>query len=104
VFVVWPVARLGMRALEQWDGLGTVSFVGLTNYAALPLDPQFGPEVAHSALWLVVTLVVPTAAGLGGAELDLDEIAAHPYAPTNYLPLVRSGWERRDPTIESETH
>lgn len=30
-----------------------------------------------------------------GTDLNYDEIAEHPYNPNNYLPLFRSGWERR---------
>lgn len=45
----------------------------------------------------------PTRPGLG-LELDLEEIARHPYEQAAYLPLFRSGWERRDPVIEAETH
>lgn len=30
-----------------------------------------------------------------GTDLNYDEIAKHPYNPNNYLPLFRSGWERR---------
>ena len=36
----------------------------------------------------------PTAPGLG-ADLNLDEIARHPYQQGNFLPLFRTGWERR---------
>lgn len=46
---------------------------------------------------------IPERPGLG-LTLDLEEIAAHPYQQSAYLPLFRPGWERRDPTIESETH
>ena len=30
-----------------------------------------------------------------GSDLNYDEIAQHPYNPNNFLPLFRSGWERR---------
>ncbi|MDQ2996692.1 MAG: mandelate racemase/muconate lactonizing enzyme family protein [Chloroflexota bacterium] len=30
-----------------------------------------------------------------GAELNMDEIARHPYNPGNWLPLFKSGWEQR---------
>ena len=30
-----------------------------------------------------------------GADLNYEEIAKHPYNPSNFLPLFRSGWERR---------
>jgi galactonate dehydratase len=48
-------------------------------------------------------LAIPAAAGLGGITLERAEIALHPYAPTNYIPLFRAGWERRDPAVEGET-
>jgi len=32
-----------------------------------------------------------------GTDLNYDEIAQHPYNPNNFLPLFRSGWERRKP-------
>ncbi len=32
-----------------------------------------------------------------GADLNYDEITKHPYNPDNFLPLFRSGWERRKP-------
>jgi galactonate dehydratase len=32
-----------------------------------------------------------------GADLNYDLIAEHPYEPGNYLPLFRSGWEKRRP-------
>jgi galactonate dehydratase len=32
-----------------------------------------------------------------GTDLNYDEIPKHPYNPNNYLPLFRSGWEKRQP-------
>jgi galactonate dehydratase len=32
-----------------------------------------------------------------GTDLNYEEIRKHPYNPNNYLPLFRSGWERRQP-------
>ena len=37
---------------------------------------------------------IPTSPGLG-IDLNIEEIQKHPYAPTNYLPLFRDGWELR---------
>jgi len=37
---------------------------------------------------------VPETPGIG-TELNLDEIARHPYRQENYLPLFKPGWERR---------
>ena len=30
-----------------------------------------------------------------GTDLNYEEIAQHPYDPNNFLPLFRTGWERR---------
>ena len=34
-----------------------------------------------------------------GTDLNYDEIANYPYNPNNYLPLFRTGWERRKPVM-----
>ena len=33
-----------------------------------------------------------------GCDLNYEEIAKHPYSPENFLPLFRSGWEKREGT------
>jgi galactonate dehydratase len=40
----------------------------------------------------------PDRPGLG-AELNLEEVRRHPYNPNNFLPLFRSGWERREGNV-----
>jgi len=37
---------------------------------------------------------IPDRPGLG-IDLNIEEIARHPYSPENYLPLFKPGWERR---------
>jgi len=63
-FVLWPLARTGMLAVEQWDGYSAPSFVGFDNLASLWADPGFPAELQHSLIWLVVTLTVPVGLGL----------------------------------------
>jgi hypothetical protein len=48
-------------------------------------------------------IAFPERPGLG-LTLDLEEIARHPYQQTVYLPVLRAGWERRDPNVAAETH
>lgn len=43
------------------------------------------------------TLEIPTGPGLG-VDLNLDEIARHPYQPGNYLPLFNNDWHKREGT------
>lgn len=64
VFVLWPLARLAYLSLQQWDGLTTPSFVGLSNYATIVADPGFGPELRHTLIWLAVSLAVPAMIGM----------------------------------------
>jgi galactonate dehydratase len=37
---------------------------------------------------------IPDRPGLG-IDLNVEEIARHPYQPGNHLPLFQPGWERR---------
>jgi galactonate dehydratase len=37
---------------------------------------------------------IPDRPGLG-VDLNIEEIAKHPYQPEYYLPLFKPGWERR---------
>jgi galactonate dehydratase len=41
------------------------------------------------------TLEIPMSPGLG-VDLNLDEIAKHPYQPGNYLPLFNNDWHKRE--------
>lgn len=36
-----------------------------------------------------------------GMDLDLEEMARHPYQQQNYLPLFRPGWERREGAVSN---
>jgi galactonate dehydratase len=41
-------------------------------------------------------ITIPDRPGLG-IDLNLEEIAKHPYRQENYLPLFKPGWEKREP-------
>jgi raffinose/stachyose/melibiose transport system permease protein len=87
VFVLWPILRLAMLSLEQWDGFTAPSFVGLDNYAAVWSDPGFFQELAHSLLWLGVTLTVPVMLGLALALL-LRTVPSRPRTVLRALLLI----------------
>lgn len=86
-FVLWPLDRVLALSLVRWDGIGAAIPVGLGNYAALWADPGFVDELAHSATWLAVTLIVPVVAGLALALL-LDATPALLRGPLRALLLV----------------
>lgn len=69
VFILWPLLRVVWLSFQQWDGYGTPTFTGLSNYGALFTDPGFGAELRHSLIWLAATLAVPMLIGLGLALL-----------------------------------
>ncbi|HEY8282931.1 MAG TPA: ABC transporter permease subunit [Chloroflexota bacterium] len=69
LFVLWPLARLVILSLQQWDGYTSPVFVGLRNYRGLGADPGFTQEVQHSLIWLAVTLTIPVCLGLALALL-----------------------------------
>jgi raffinose/stachyose/melibiose transport system permease protein len=87
VFVLWPLLRLVILSLEQWDGFTPPVFVGLDNYAIIWSDPGFPDELLHSLLWLAVTLTVPVGAGLVLA-LALRAVSAQLRAVLRALLLV----------------
>jgi raffinose/stachyose/melibiose transport system permease protein len=69
VFVLWPLLRVLWLSLQRWDGYGTPTFIGLSNYATLVAEPGFVAELHHSLIWLAVTLGMPVLIGLGLALL-----------------------------------
>lgn len=87
VFVLWPLLRLVILSLQQWDGFTPPVFIGLDNYAFLWTDPGFPIELQHSLLWLAVTLTVPVGAGLVLA-LALRAVPSHLRAVLRALLLV----------------
>jgi galactonate dehydratase len=55
--------------------------------------------VDHPARVVDGYVEIPSRPGLG-VDLQLDEMARHPYAAQNFLPLFRSGWEKREGSEE----
>lgn len=64
LFVLWPMIEVGRLALYRWSGYGARTWVGLANFATLWSDALFRTSLAHSALWELGAMVVPTIAGL----------------------------------------
>ncbi len=53
VFAVVPLLGVVVLSFMTWDGLGTPTWAGLLNWAAVLTDP-----VTHNALWLTLVVVV----------------------------------------------
>ncbi|MDQ0338620.1 raffinose/stachyose/melibiose transport system permease protein [Caldalkalibacillus uzonensis] len=55
-----PIVMTGYYGLMKWNGIGSMEFIGLTNYAKLIKDPMFWTSVRHSfllALFSVLSLI-----------------------------------------------
>ena len=56
VFMVGPLIFAFILAFSNWDGFGTRSFAGLSNFAWVFTDPQMLPSMRNT-LWLTVLQV-----------------------------------------------
>lgn len=66
LYVVFPITQSLWISLHDWDGLGTMSFVGLGNYRELLRDPVFQVALKNNIKWLLLFMLAPPI-GLGVA-------------------------------------
>lgn len=67
VIILVPSLSSVYYSFTDWSGIGTATFIGLDNYAALLADPEFINALWHNVLWTIFFLIVPMAMGLFGA-------------------------------------
>jgi ABC-type sugar transport system permease subunit len=91
-FVVLPLFWSVAISFTDWNGLSPDRpFIALGNYERALRDPLFFNALRNTALWLVVGIVVPTAAGLGLAVLlDRPLRGSRLYKSLFYLPVCLS--------------
>ncbi len=68
-FMLYPLARVFMLSLYEWDGLGYSTFVGLENYATTFTDPILRSAFLHALVLIVFYAVIPLGIGLVLASL-----------------------------------
>jgi ABC-type sugar transport system permease subunit len=92
MFVLVPLVWSIVISLTAWNGLSADRpFIALGNYDRALHDPLFIGALRNTALWLVVGIFVPTAAGLGLAVLlDRPLRASRLYKSLFYLPVCLS--------------
>lgn len=61
-FVIYPTFKLFLTGFYEWDGMGEKTYIGLTNYRFLMLDPEFWNTVKNSFIFILGT--VPTGMAL----------------------------------------
>ncbi|AOZ93752.1 carbohydrate ABC transporter permease [Paenibacillus crassostreae] len=52
-----PIILTGYYGLNQWDGIGAMTFIGLENYTALLKDSTFWQSAYHSLLLAVFSVI-----------------------------------------------
>ncbi|WP_067816302.1 carbohydrate ABC transporter permease [Actinomadura kijaniata] len=58
-FLVWPVIRGVWFSLYEWDGLGTGTWAGLSNYARVATDASLRGAFGHALVLVVFYAVIP---------------------------------------------
>jgi raffinose/stachyose/melibiose transport system permease protein len=69
VFVLYPLAQTVRLSFYNWDGFGTKTAAGLSNYARIFTEPELLSSVVHSFILIIFFTVVPVSLGLVAASL-----------------------------------
>ncbi len=94
--LVWfPAVSTVLLSFTSWNGiggLGTIKWVGTTNYVNVFTNyPPFTPAIEHNLLWLVCLFVLATPLGMFLAVLLDKEIkGSRIYQTALYMPVVLS--------------
>lgn len=63
-FALYPLFRAVQFSLYEWNGIGSSTFVGLSNYVALAGDPAFRTAITNALVLIVFYSVIPVVVGL----------------------------------------
>jgi len=69
LFMLYPIGRVIVLSLYQWDGLGTGTWAGLSNYATTFTDPRLRGAFGHALVLIVFYAGIPLVVGLVLASL-----------------------------------
>ena len=64
MFFIRPYLDLIWLSLQEWNGFGEQTFVGLQNYIRLADDNQFWLAFQHNIGWSLFAIVLPVSLGL----------------------------------------
>ena len=91
VFALYPMVDGLWLSFYDWDGISADrNWVGLENYVQIfTQDPVFWTAVQNSVIWVVLSLIIPTAIGLAFAvALDQKLRGRNAFRAALYLPAV----------------
>lgn len=59
VYVIFPIVQSICLSFYEWDGIGTKTFVGFSNYLELFQDDQFWTALVNNIYWLIFFMLAP---------------------------------------------
>ena len=69
VFLLLPMLVVAWLSLQHWDLLGTIDYVGLSNWRSVLTDSSFGTSLVVTVLFIAMVVPVQTALGMFAASL-----------------------------------
>jgi multiple sugar transport system permease protein/raffinose/stachyose/melibiose transport system permease protein len=92
LIVVWPLLDSFRYSFTNWNGFNpAVTYVGLDNFARIATDPLFAGAIAHTLIWTILAILVPTGIGLALALLLGTRLSgAGFFKSVFYLPICLS--------------
>ncbi len=91
VFALYPMVSSLILSFYDWDGItDNLTFVGFKNYIQIfTQDPVFWTAMRNSLIWVVLSLIVPTALGLALAvAVNQPLLGQAPLRAMFYLPSI----------------
>lgn len=64
LFLIYPFVNTFFYSLLKWDGIGEMSFLGITNYINIFQDPKFWASFNANLIYIVMYSIIPVIAGL----------------------------------------
>ncbi|HEY4388624.1 MAG TPA: sugar ABC transporter permease [Ktedonobacteraceae bacterium] len=91
VFGIVPTFFSLYLAFQKWDGIGAMSFVGLSNFAYVFTDPIFGQAVANTfEIWFMSTIPMLFIALVLAFLINQRKRSKIAYEIAYYIPVITS--------------
>ena len=90
VYVIIPIFQSLLISLYEWDGIGTMTFIGLDNYRELMEDEFFYISLRNNLYWLVLFMLAPPIGLAIAIFLNQNVLGIRIYKSLFFFPFVIS--------------
>ena len=90
VYVIIPIFQSLLISLYEWDGIGTMTFIGLDNYRELLGDEFFYISLRNNLYWLVLFMLAPPIGLAIAIFLNQNVLGIRIYKSLFFFPFVIS--------------